>query len=142
MPPAEAAHGLPCAPEDIDSFLGEPTPAAAAVLARAPGRVLVLGAGGKMGLHLSVMLRRALAPLGRADDVLAVSRFRTLRDREDFTRLGVATLAADLEDGAHRRFGEPSTSVDQMQRWIAAWLLAGGGDWGKPTGFERRDGNF
>ena len=27
-------------------------------------------------------------------------------------------------------------------RWIAAWLLAGGGDWGKPTGFERRDGNF
>ena len=348
MPPAEADQGLPCAPEDIDSFLSEPTPAVGAVLARAPGRVLVLGAGGKMGLHLSVMLRRALAPLGRADDVLAVSRFRTLRDREDFTRLGVATLAADLEDeaqlaalpeattvfflagvkfgtaaspellrrvnvelprrvgerfraariaafstgcvypfvnpadggatettppapvgdyalsclgreesfadvsrrhgtrvalirlnysvefrygllvdiarrvlrgepvdvttghvnviwqrdaldhviraldlaatppapvnitgagiltvrelaerfgellgkavrftgqeaptawlnnaaAAHRRFGAPPTSVLQMQRWIAAWLLAGGGDWGKPTGFERRDGNF
>lgn len=100
MPPAEADPGLPCAPEEIDSFLSEPTPAVAEVLARAPGRVLVLGAGGKMGLHLSVMLRRTLASLGRADDVVAVSRFRTLRDREDFTRHGVATLAADLEDEA------------------------------------------
>lgn len=103
MPPADPAathRGLPCAPEEIDSFLGEPTPAVAEVLARVPGRVLVLGAGGKMGLHLSVMLQRALASLGRADDVLAVSRFRTLRDREDFTRHGVPTLAADLEDEA------------------------------------------
>jgi hypothetical protein len=29
-----------------------------------------------------------------------------------------------------------------MQRWVAAWLLQGGGSWGKPTGFERRDGRF
>ncbi|MFM9080755.1 MAG: NAD-dependent epimerase/dehydratase family protein [Opitutaceae bacterium] len=98
--PAAADRGLPCAPEDIDSFLSEPSPAVTAVLARAPGRVLVLGAGGKMGLHLSVMLQRALGALGRTDDLLAVSRFRTLRDREDFTRHGVATLAADLEDDA------------------------------------------
>ena len=98
MPPAEADPGLPCAPEEIDSFLSESSTAVTAVLARAPGRVLVLGAGGKMGLHLSVMLQRALASLGRADDLVAVSRFRTLRDREDFTRQGVATLAADLED--------------------------------------------
>ena len=60
----------------------------------------MLGAGGKMGLHLSLMLRKALAPLGRAGDVLAVSRFRTLRDCEDFARHGISTLSADLCDDA------------------------------------------
>ena len=29
-----------------------------------------------------------------------------------------------------------------MTAWIAAWLLQGGDTWGKPTGFERRDGRF
>jgi nucleoside-diphosphate-sugar epimerase len=345
-----AAHlpMLPCPPEAIDDFLSEPGPEATALLGRTAGPILVLGAGGKMGLHLSLMLRKALAPLGRAGDVRAVSRFSTLRDREDFVRHGITTLAADLCDDAalaalpdaptvfflagvkfgtaaapellrrvnvelprrvgerfrsarivafstgcvypfvapetggateatppapvgdyalsclgreesfaevarrhgtrvalirlnysvefrygiltdiarrvfrgepvdvttghvnaiwqrdaldhvirtldlaaapaapvnvtgpgilavrhlaarfgellgrpavitgteaatawlndasalHRRLGAPPTSVEQMQRWIAAWLLAGGGDWGKPTGFERRDGNF
>jgi len=57
---------------------------------------------------------------------------------------GTEAATAWLNDASalHRRLGAPPTSVEQMQRWIAAWLLAGGGDWGKPTGFERRDGNF
>jgi hypothetical protein len=29
-----------------------------------------------------------------------------------------------------------------MINWIAAWLQGGGETWGKPTGFERRDGKF
>jgi hypothetical protein len=29
-----------------------------------------------------------------------------------------------------------------MEAWIAAWLLANGGTWGKPTGFEKRDGKY
>ncbi|MFM9032632.1 MAG: hypothetical protein ACKOTF_18545 [Opitutaceae bacterium] len=94
--PAAADRGLPCAPEDIDSVLSEASPAVTAVLARTPGRVLVLGAGGKMGLHLSVMLQRALGSLGRTDDLLAVSRFRTLRDRED-------VRAGDVHRGRRRR---------------------------------------
>lgn len=43
---------------------------------------------------------------------------------------------------SHRRFGRPETSLETMQRWVAAWLLSGGPVWGKPTGFEKRDGNF
>ena len=90
-----AAHlpMLPCPPEAIDDFLSEPGPEATALLGRTAGPILVLGAGGKMGLHLSLMLRKALAPLGRAGDVRAVSRFSTLRDREDFVRHGITTLA-------------------------------------------------
>ena len=103
MPPvknATQADGLPCPPDGVDAFLGEPSPETAAVLARTSGPVLVLGAGGKLGLHLSVMLQRALTRLGRPTALTAVSRFQTLRDRDDFARHGVATQAADLGDPA------------------------------------------
>lgn len=99
-PSASAPAGLPCPADRVDEFLSGPTAAATAVLARTPGPVLVLGAGGKLGLHLSLMLHRALAPLGRTADLLAVSRFRTLHDTSDFDRHGVATRAADLCDPA------------------------------------------
>ena len=43
---------------------------------------------------------------------------------------------------SHRLFGQPLTTVDQMIQWISAWLLQEGETWGKPTGFEKRDGRF
>jgi len=59
----------------------------------------VLGAGGKMGLHVAVMLRKALDRAGRPEvPVYAVSRFGSLRSREEFERFGVQTIAADLLD--------------------------------------------
>ena len=90
--------GLPCTPAEIDDFIGRPTPRVLEVVARAPGPFVVLGAGGKIGLHLSIMLRRALEQLGRKDRVLAVSRFSTLRDRAAFEQRGVETLSCDLGD--------------------------------------------
>jgi nucleoside-diphosphate-sugar epimerase len=62
--------------------------------------MLVLGAGGKLGLHVSLMLRRALQTQGRTDPVVAVSRFGTLRDRAAFESCGIATHACDLSDPA------------------------------------------
>lgn len=97
-PPPPA--GLPCAPEAVDDFLSQPTPRVVEMAARTPGPFLVLGAGGKIGLHLSVMLRRALDQLGRKDRVLAVSRFSTLRDRAAFDQRGVETHPCDLGDQA------------------------------------------
>lgn len=92
---------LPCAPDQVDVFLSEPTPGVLDLARELPtGPVVVLGAGGKMGLHLSLMMQRALRAAGRADRVLAVSRFSTLRDREDFDRHGVETIACDLTDSA------------------------------------------
>jgi len=43
---------------------------------------------------------------------------------------------------SHRLFGAPPTSVETMLYWIIHWLRAGGETWGKPTGFERRDGRY
>ena len=120
MKSAAPLPSLPCPAEAVDDFLSEPGPEAAAVLARTPGPVLVLGAGGKMGLHLSLMLRKALAPLGRAGDVLAVSRFRTLRDREDFARHGISTLSADLcDDAALAALDRKSTRLNSSHEWIS-----------------------
>lgn len=91
---------LPCPPEAIDDFLAEPSPEVVALIKRTPGRIHVLGAGGKMGLHLGLMLKRALDGTGRGGDLLAVSRFSTLRDTDDFERYGIATQACDLSDPA------------------------------------------
>ncbi len=87
---------LACAPGEADEFLSRPTVGVRSVLARTPGRFLVLGAGGKMGLHLCAMLQRGLAQLGRKERVVGVSRFTTLRDREEFRAFGIETIACDL----------------------------------------------
>lgn len=84
----------------MDDFLSQPTPRVLEVLGRTPGPFIVLGAAGKIGLHLSLMLRRALDQLGRKDRVLAVSRFSTLRDRAAFDQRGIETQACDLGDEA------------------------------------------
>lgn len=65
-------------------------------MVRISGPVLVLGAGGKIGLHLSLMLHRAFALNDHPNPVIAVSRFATLRNREAFESRGVSTRACDL----------------------------------------------
>lgn len=91
---------LPCLPGEADELLGRPGPGALRTLERTRGPFLVLGAGGKIGLHLCIMLRRALDSLGRKDEVIAVSRFRLLRDQSEFTRHGIPVIACDLTDPA------------------------------------------
>lgn len=57
---------------------------------------------------------------------------------------GVEAPTAWLNDASrsHRWLGAPATSLATMIEWTAAWLQADGGTWGKPTGFEKRDGKF
>jgi nucleoside-diphosphate-sugar epimerase len=42
----------------------------------------------------------------------------------------------------HGRFGPPRVSLEQLISWTAAWLVHRGPTWGKPTGFERRTGQY
>ena len=86
----------PCLPAEADQFLSEPTAGVIEAMGRLHGDYLVLGAGGKMGLHLCMMLRKALAAAGNTARVDAVSRFRSIHDAEEFTRAGIQTLACDL----------------------------------------------
>jgi nucleoside-diphosphate-sugar epimerase len=41
-----------------------------------------------------------------------------------------------------RLLGEPSVSLDQLIEWVARWVEIGGRSLGKPTKYERADGQF
>ena len=86
--------------EELHQAASEPTPAALSAVDACPGDILVLGAGGKMGLHLCLMLRRCLDQLGREDAVTAVSRWGDAAAREEFESHAIPTLACDLTSAA------------------------------------------
>jgi dTDP-4-dehydrorhamnose reductase len=85
--------------QKIDEELSEPSEAMIEAAQGLAAPVGVLGAGGKMGLHVARMARVALDRAGRPEvPVVAVSRFSSLRAREEFESRGITTVAADLLD--------------------------------------------
>lgn len=96
-----SALPLPCQPDAVDAFLSFPQDGALRVLRDLEGDVLVLGAGGKMGLHLCRLLRDGLNRVGRgAQEVYGASRFQTLASREAYESAGIRTLVGDFRDPA------------------------------------------
>jgi len=89
---------LPSNIPEIEAFLAAPTEGAIEAVRDRPGDFMVLGAGGKMGTTLSLMLRRSLDALGRKDSVIAVSRFSQASSRTNLESLGIETRACDLAD--------------------------------------------
>lgn len=59
---------------------------------------MVLGAGGKMGPSLALMIRRAFEALGRQDRVVAVSRFGKSELRSRLEASGLTTIVCDLAE--------------------------------------------
>ncbi len=80
----------------LEDFMTAPGAALEADLARAPGDLMVLGVGGKMGPTLARMARRA-AP-GRR--VIGVARFTEKGLREKLEAAGIECIACDLLDRA------------------------------------------
>lgn len=78
--------------EALEEFMTRPSPALEADLARAPGDIMVLGVGGKMGPTLARMARRA-APNRR---VIGVARFSEKGLREKLEGWGIECIACDL----------------------------------------------
>lgn len=94
------APPVPRSEEELDALLSEPRDATVEALRRAPGDVVVLGAGGKMGPTLARMAARAAerADSGHRRRVIAVSRFSSRQVVHDLERHGVETIACDLLD--------------------------------------------
>ena len=87
----------------LEEWLSEPLAATCATLRQVEGDIAVLGAGGKMGPTLAMMLRKA-AP-GKA--VYAVSRFSDKQARQRIEEKGVRIVEADLlEDSAYHGLPE------------------------------------
>jgi nucleoside-diphosphate-sugar epimerase len=78
--------------ESLEELMSRPSPELARALAQAPGDLLVLGVGGKMGPTLARMARRA--DPGRR--VIGVARFSEAGLRERLQGWGVECIEADL----------------------------------------------
>lgn len=70
-------------------------------------------------------------------------RFAGLLDREARV-VGQEAPTAWLNNAsqAHRLFGAPTVSANQLIEWTADWVRRGGATLSKPTHFEVRDGQF
>ncbi len=79
----------------LETALATPDDGLVADLARVPGTLVVLGAGGKMGPSLARLARNAMA---RSDRVIAVARFSEKGLRDQLDADGIETIAADLLD--------------------------------------------
>jgi len=76
----------------LEDILSEPTDATKNIVAGLNGDIVVLGAGGKMGPTLAMMLRKASS----GKNIYAVSRFSDKAVRIKIERAGIKTIQADL----------------------------------------------
>ncbi len=88
----------PTTQDELDRVISTPNENVIHVVRNLPGRFAVLGAGGKMGFHISLMLQRAIESAGRNDRVITVSRFSDPEKRSQFERAGLEVIAADLAE--------------------------------------------
>lgn len=84
--------------ESLPEHLVTPSDALVAFMRELQGDLLVLGVGGKMGVDLAQLARRAWARSDRSGRVIGVSRFCSGDARERLKAAGVATIVADLLD--------------------------------------------
>jgi nucleoside-diphosphate-sugar epimerase len=84
--------------DQLEEALSRPAACTVAALRQLPGDLLILGAGGKMGLSLARMALRASQEAGVRRRVIAVSRFTAQEKRAEFERQGLETLVCDLLD--------------------------------------------
>jgi nucleoside-diphosphate-sugar epimerase len=83
---------------DLERTLALPSDADVAMLARQPGDILIVGAGGKMGPSLARRIRAAADRAGRRRRVIAASRFSSASGRDELEIAGVETVVCDLTD--------------------------------------------
>ena len=78
----------------LEDILSEPTEATRRVVATLNGDIVVLGAGGKMGPTLAMMLKK----VSNGKNIYAVSRFSERRVKARIEEAGIKTIEADLLD--------------------------------------------
>jgi len=101
---------------ELDELASTPHVGVSAALADLEGDILVAGAGGKMGFHLCLMLRKALDSLEKKNRIFAVSRFGDPARRAPFETRGIETIPCDLTDG---------DALEDLPEAEAVFFLAG-----------------
>jgi nucleoside-diphosphate-sugar epimerase len=93
-PDGANAAPAPRTDAELEERLSRPTPSLTTLLARLPGDLVVLGAGGKMGPSLTRMAKRA----NPARRVVAVSRWSSWSAATMLAADDIETISADLLD--------------------------------------------
>lgn len=88
--------------EELEELLSRPTERVCEALSALRGDLLLLGVGGKMGLSLARMARRAWQQVGHPGRVIGVSRFGA-GGEEAFQAHGIETIRCDLLDPRQRQ---------------------------------------
>ena len=83
----------------LEDILSEPTEATKKIVAGIAGDIVVLGAGGKMGPTLAMMLKKA----SPGKKIYAVSRFSDKAVRSRIEQAQIETIEADLLNESHYR---------------------------------------
>ncbi|MFZ2147011.1 MAG: NAD-dependent epimerase/dehydratase family protein [Sedimentisphaerales bacterium] len=78
----------------LEDILSKPADATKEIIAGLNGDIVVLGAGGKMGPTLAIMLKKAAS----GKNIYAVSRFSDKAVRTRIEQAGIKTIQADLLD--------------------------------------------
>ncbi|MBX3735038.1 MAG: NAD-dependent epimerase/dehydratase family protein [Verrucomicrobiae bacterium] len=81
---------------ELDRILGEPGPELVRFIRTVSSPLVILGAGGKMGLTVASMARRAAVAAEHPLEVVAASRFEDPATRRRFNEEGIRTEAVDL----------------------------------------------
>ncbi|HEY9054690.1 MAG TPA: NAD(P)-dependent oxidoreductase [Rectinemataceae bacterium] len=108
--------GAPPDETALEAWMSEPSPRAIEVLRKHPGDIVVLGAAGKVGITLAMMLAKAAKAAGTGAAVRAVSRFSDRSAAERMEDAGVEVVKADLLD---------SGQVDDLPEAANVFFLAG-----------------
>ena len=106
----------PTTQAELDELISRPTDAVVEAISQCAGRFAVLGAGGKMGFHLSLMLKRACERIGHKEPIAVVSRFGSATTRGLFASAGFDVIPADLSR---------SENVRQLPPFENVFFLAG-----------------
>ena len=73
---------------------------------------------------------------------VSVTMGRLLGKTPKFRRVELETACLGNAGQAHRLFGKPGVSAEQLIEWVVDWVKRGGQSLGKPTHFEVRDGRY
>jgi nucleoside-diphosphate-sugar epimerase len=100
--PASAAGWPDVIPDEaeLEEVLSRPSHGLMEFMKTLLGRLLILGAGGKMGPTLAWLAQRAADMAGQRLAVVAVSRFRDATSRRWLEERGITTVSCDLLDAA------------------------------------------
>jgi len=82
--------------KELDDFMTQPSDVGMESLNKPSGDLMVLGAGGKMGISLAILAKRALTESGSNKKVYAVSIFTDDIGPEELRRNNVEVISSDF----------------------------------------------